>query len=110
MRVLPESLAAWGTRRFAATLQTEIGSLGPAVLQLKALSTTGHALDTGYSLTLMGAQDAGDTLQATIGVFFDEIVPGCSCGFEAEPQPAYGELSVTIDKTTARALIAPVRR
>ena len=102
---LPGSLAAWGTDRFPAALTAEVQSLGPQVLPLHRISTTGYPLETRLSVTFIAVQDTAEALQATVGVFFDEIVPGCSCGDEAEPQPAYGELSVTIDKTTGRALI-----
>ncbi len=110
MRRLPESLAAWGTNRFPDALTSELQSLGPEALPLHLISTTGYALDSFVTVNLIAARDAGDTLQITVGIFFEEIVPGCSCGDEAEPQPAYGELSVTIDKTTAQAAIAPVQR
>lgn len=108
--LLPKSLAAWGSGRFAATLQEEIQSLGPAALCLQALSSTGHPLDTGHSVTLMKVQEAGGHIRVTLGVFFEEIVPGCSCGYESDPEPAYGELSVTIDTATALASITPAAR
>jgi len=107
---LPLSLETWGSAAFAATLKAEVAALDPMDLCLHRLATTGHPLDTGVSVNLIGSRDAGSSLEIRLGIFFEEILPGCSCGFEPEPQPAYGELMLRIDRTTAQAQIEPVDR
>jgi hypothetical protein len=105
---LPASLAAWGTSAFADTLKAELAALGPGCLPLHRLASTGHALETRLALALLSARDSGGRIEARLGVHFDELLPGCSCGDEAEPQPAYGELALAIDKTSALLLLSIV--
>ena len=105
---LPLTLAAWGGDAFAATLKSELGALPPAELPLHRLASTGHALDTRVSVTLLESRETADAIEVRLGVLFEEILPGCSCGDEPEPQPGYGELTLQIDKATARAELAPI--
>ena len=42
-------------------------------------------------------------IQAKVGVFFNEIIGGCSCGDDPLSENAYCELQVSIDKVTAEA-------
>lgn len=108
MSQLPRSLAAWGSPAFAETLRTEVEALPPAELPLHRLANTGHALDAKVSVALLGSRETKDAIAVRLGCFFEEIVPGCSCGFEAEPQAAYGELQLRIDRATAQAEWEPV--
>lgn len=105
---LPLSLAAWGGDAFADTLKVEIRALSPKDLPLHRLASTGHALDTRVSVTLIEARETVDSIEARLGCFFEEILPGCSCGDEAEPQPAYGELMARIAKATALVRFVPI--
>jgi hypothetical protein len=107
---LPLSLAAWGSDIFAVTLKGEVIALTPAELPLHRLSSTGYVLDSGVTVTLLESRETDGTIEALLGVFFEEIVPGCSCGDEPEPQPVYGELVVRIDKVTAHAKLEPIER
>jgi hypothetical protein len=107
---LPLSLEAWGSDAFAATIKAEVAALEPLDLCLHRLATTGHPMDTRVSVTLIESRDAGTSLEIRLGVFFEEILPGCSCGFEPEPQPAYGELMLHIDRATAGAHFEPAER
>lgn len=100
---LPLALAAWGGDAFAPALKAEVQALGPAALPLHRLASTGHALDTRVSVTLIASRESDETIVARLGVFFEEILPGCSCGDEPEAQPAYGELVLRIDKATGLA-------
>jgi hypothetical protein len=105
---LPLSLAAWGGDAFGATLKAELGAVPATELPLHRLASTGHALDTRVSVTLLESRETDDAIEARLGVFFEEILPGCSCGDEPEPQPGYGELMLHIDRATARAELAPI--
>jgi hypothetical protein len=108
MMRLPRSLAAWGSDAFPATLADEVGTLYPTEVPLHRLASTGHALDTRLSVTLIGSRETDEGIGVRLGIFFEEILPGCSCGDEPEPRPAYGELVVHIDKASALARWEPV--
>jgi hypothetical protein len=105
---LPLSVAAWGSDAFAETLKVEVRALGADALPLHRLASTGHALDTKVSVTVIGARETAGFIEARLGCFFEEILPGCSCGDEAEPQPVYGELALRIERATALARFAPI--
>lgn len=108
MIYLPGSLAAWGSDAFAGTLGAEIRALAPSDLPLHRLASTGYALDSPLSITLIAAGESPGSITARLGCLFEEILPGCSCGDEAEPRPTYGELMLQIDRVTAQAEFIPV--
>lgn len=102
------SLRAWSSDAFARTLKDEIESLGAGALPLDRTTTHGGRADDGpITATVLRASDDGDAIQAEVGIFFGEILAGCSCGDEAQILNAYGELRVSIDKATAEAAFAP---
>jgi hypothetical protein len=100
---LPEATAAWGSDAFAETLVAEIHARGLDPRLLSRLSSSGYPLATGWFVQLVNATADEQTIVATIGVQLQEIDAGCSCGFEAEPRPAYGEIGLTIDRRTGSA-------
>jgi hypothetical protein len=105
---LPQALAAFGSPAFASTLKQELLALDPARLPLESATQQGGVVDTtNLDLTVLGARDEGDRLEARIGVFFAEIVGGCSCGDEPLCATAYGQLLVTIRKSDATAHFHP---
>lgn len=63
---------------------------------------------SSVTVTVLRAEEVEGKLQAKVGVFFTEILTGCSCGYEPEPQNAYCEISVWIDKTTGASGFALV--
>ena len=105
---LPRALAAWGGENFAAVLVGELAALGPGVLPLSALSDTGYALEDAVSLSLLEARQRDGAIDARLRVAFQQIQAGCSCGFEAEPTPAQGEIRVKILVGSAEAGISPI--
>lgn len=102
MPFLPDSLAAWRTGNFAATLARELAALPPDALPLPLLMGN-HTDDGNRQVMILKVTEENDTIEVDIGVFFEEISAGCSCGDEPPSQPAYGELSLTLDKQTAKA-------
>jgi hypothetical protein len=52
---------------------------------------------------LLHAADDPNSIRAKVGIFFDEILGGCSCGEEPASLQSYCELLVRIDKATAEA-------
>ncbi len=108
MTRLPRALAAWGSDDFAAVLAAEVESLGCGALPLSALTDTGYPLETGLSVSLIGSRAVDGGIEARLLVLFEQIAAGCSCGFEAEPEPATGELLARIDRDSAEVRFAAV--
>lgn len=104
MPIFIEVLRAWNTDAFAATLKSELEGLPPGTLPLlKGTSRGGLPDDRKITVMLLSTADAQDSIQARVGIFFTEIMAGCSCGDEPMSLQAYCELRVSIDKTTAEA-------
>lgn len=103
---LQDALPAWGTDAFAARLKGAIEVLPPGVLPLdRATAHGGRVDDTEVTATVIGAADAGARIEARVGVFFSEVIAGCSCGDEPFAVPAYCEMAVRIEKATGAAAI-----
>ena len=60
------------------------------------------------SVTVIEARERAGSIEVRLGVFFEETLPGCSCGDEAQPRPAYGELALRIERATSHAQFAPI--
>ncbi|HSH29461.1 MAG TPA: hypothetical protein VK971_06085 [Thiohalobacter sp.] len=103
---LSASLAAWGRTDFAEVLKDELSALGPDALPL--VTETGHADTRGLALTLIRQAEADDILQLRVGVFFQQILAGCSCGDDPASEPAYCELELVIDRSDGKAEILSV--
>jgi hypothetical protein len=109
MSRLPRSLIAWGTPAFEPTLKSEIESLPPGSLPLELATTQGGRVEGDQAtITVLQAEDAGDFIRARVGVFFTEVVGGCSCGDEPMPVQARCELAVEIAKADAVARFVPL--
>lgn len=97
------SLREWGGDNFARVLKQEIEALPLGTLPLQAgVAQGGIADDAGLTAMVLRTRDAGNAVEAVVGIFFTEIVAGCSCGDEPMALNAYCELQVTIDKHSAR--------
>jgi hypothetical protein len=59
--------------------------------------------EENLAVSVFSVADAGERIEAKIGVFFSEIMVGCSCGDNPLPTHAYCEMRVCIDKQTAQA-------
>lgn len=104
MPQLPLSLRAWLAESFSHALKSEIESLPAGSLPLEqGVSAGGRVDDSRITVTFLRSRDEGETIQADVGIFFDEIVGGCSCGDEPLVLNAYCEISVKIDKATGEA-------
>lgn len=98
------ALRDWGSDVFAETLKSEIMQLETGVLPLdKGGSLGGYVDDSEMSITIISVIGNEKTIEVRIGVFFRELLAGCSCGDEPSPENAYCEIRVTIDKATAEA-------
>jgi hypothetical protein len=107
---LPQSLRAWKTERFAQTLKAEIEALGADTLPLRDASThSGVVDDASRSISVLSSVDDDVTIQARVGVFFNEILAGCNCSEDPMPIASWCEVQVAIDKATAAASFRLVR-
>lgn len=101
---LADALQAWGTPAFASALAAELGRLEAARLPLGAGSGLGGRIEPGsVAVTVLGAADSPGQIHARVGVFFVEVVGGCSCGDEPVAHNAWCELRVRIDKASGAA-------
>ncbi len=99
---LPESVADWRKTSFTHTLKRELERLGPGGLPLQQGSSRGGPVDDrDIEVSVIRVADNADAIHARVGIFFSEIIAGCSCGDEPMAQNAYCELRVAIDKATA---------
>lgn len=106
---LPNSLCAWRTDAFGATLKGEIEGMSAGTLPLDAGTSRGGLVDDGdITATILTVTDDELSIICDIGVFFTEIVAGCSCGDEPDPINAYCRMRIRIDKTTAEAEIEQI--
>ncbi len=98
------SLRAWNTASFSETLKSEIEHLPAGALPLASGTAQGGMVDdSSIVATIIRFADIGDSIEANAGVFFTEIVGGCSCGDDPMAENAYCEMRVTIDRATAEA-------
>ena len=104
MPVLRRALVAWGTPAFVPALKSEIEALPAGSLPLDDATTQGGRVGgEPVTVTVLQTEDAGEAIHARLGVFFTEVVGGCSCGDEAWPLQAHCELQVEIAKADAAA-------
>ena len=101
--MLGNSVRAWNTGAFAEVLKADILALGAGVLPLQAAATGGSIDESDVGITVLGYSDSATQIQASIGVFFAEIIAGCSCGDDPAPLTAYCELQVSINKANGQA-------
>lgn len=98
---VPDSLRAWGGPEFETTLKRELEAVAPGNLPLARATRTGYVEDSHLSLSVIHAAADGAVIHARIGVFFHEILAGCSCGDDPLLEPAYCELEIAIDRMSA---------
>jgi len=105
----PKALRAWKSDAFGPTLKGEIEAMTADTLPLHAGTSQGGLVDDGkLAATVLTVADDERFIVADVGIFFSEIVGGCSCGDEPESINAYCRMRIRIDKTTAEARIHPV--
>lgn len=101
---LVAALRDWGTPRFEQTLKHTLEQLAPADLPLSRARNAGGLIeDTRLAVTVISTDAALQAIHVRLGIFFSELVGGCSCGDEPYSQPVYCQLQVSIDRQTAEA-------
>ena len=102
-------MQAWQSDAFARALKDEIERLDAGTLPLsKETSRGGLVDDANITAMVLTSADDEQSIVADVGVFFTEIVAGCSCGDEPDAINAYCQLRIRIDKASAEAEIRVV--
>lgn len=100
------ALGAWRSDGFGDALNREIRDLGTGVLPLASGVLQGGIVDgSSIRVTILRLADDDRAVHVEVGVFFTEVVGGCSCGDEPYESPAWCRLRISIDKATAEAEI-----
>ncbi len=89
---------------FTHSLKAAIESLAPGSLPLHQFTTQGGLVDDSHiTATIMQIDKHKKHIHARVGIFFSEVVGGCSCGDDPYSVNAYAELLVVIDPNSAEA-------
>ena len=97
--------------QFEKALKRELENLPAGSLPLEqGTSRGGFVDDSDISVSVINTQQSGNSIQAKVGVFFTEIIVGCSCGDEPIAENAYCEMLVCIDQTTSEAEFVIIRQ
>jgi hypothetical protein len=98
-------LDAWHDATFPAALKQTLELLPAKALPLQQATTQGGLVAaTGHEVTVLQVKGTDDRIHAETGVFFNEIVGGCSCGDDPLEARAYCRMAVDIDRQTGEAL------
>ena len=114
MMKLTQSVAAWNTPAFGATLVDEIQALGPRHPELQhllqaGLAQTSAVTDDPISVYLLSIQEQDGRIQVRLGVFYAGIIAGCSCADDPSPVDSlteHCELLLEMDAATGDARVS----
>ena len=92
---------------FARQLKYELEHLQPGTLPLEQATTQGGQVDdSNIAANVIEVREHGDWVCARVGIFFNEVVGGCSCGDDPLSVNAYCQIQVSIDRASAEAEFA----
>jgi len=101
---LVDSVGAFGTPTFAEVLRRELLALPDGVLPIEG--EQGGLVDpASLGVTLLSSRADAERIEIAVGVFYTEIVGGCSCGDEPFGVNGYTELRLRIERADGGALI-----
>lgn len=111
---LTQSVAAWRSPSFAATLVKEIQALGPGHPELQpllqaCLAHTSAVADEPLGVYLLSSHEQDGRILARLGVFYAGIVAGCSCADDPSPVDSmteHCEVLLEIDAATGDTHLA----
>ncbi len=105
---LPETLRAWGTPDFPATLKRELARHADELPLQQALTGTSAVSDEAITVVLLAAHADAAQIHAKVGIFFSGILAGCSCADDPTPveaQTEYCELQLGIGQLNGATTI-----
>ena len=92
---------------FARQLKHELEHLQAGTLPLEQATTQGGQVDdSNIAANVIEVREHGDWICARVGIFFNEVVGGCSCGDDPLSVNAYCQIQVSIDRASAEAEFA----
>jgi hypothetical protein len=104
MARLTKSLRSQGSEAFRQTLKAELEGLASGTLPLeKGCSRGGVADDREIAVRVLDVKQGERFIRARVGVFFSEVVAGCSCRDDPLTESAYCEMELAIDRESAEA-------
>lgn len=99
MLAFPETARCFGTPAFHAAFQRDIATWAKSVHGLSFLAEQGGQVPPqSIAVTLLAHEADTDRITLRAGVFFTELVGGCSCGDEPFETPGYRELTLSIER------------
>ena len=99
---LIQSLNNWGGEEFNAAFKQEVESLKNGDLPLsKGASISGYVDDSNLSVNIQNTSDTDSEITVEFGIFFGEIVIGCSCHDDPPVENSYCEMKAVINKESA---------
>lgn len=109
MLQLPQSLAAWNTPQFESVLKNELEQVDGKLLPLQqGLARSSYALTDNFSISIITVSDEPDCIRVKAGIFYQGIIPGCSCADDPTPideMTEYCVVQLDIDRRTAETAI-----
>ena len=94
---LVDSVGAFGAPAFPEVLKRELLALPDGILPIAG--EQGGLIDpASLEVTLLSSRADAERIEVDVGVFFTEIVGGCSCGDEPFGVNGYLELSLRIER------------
>ncbi len=110
MVMLKASIADWGSDRFATTFKHEVERLKNGDLPLtQGASISGYVDDEHLSVIMKHYSETDDELIVEFGIFFSEIIAGCSCGDDAPKENSYCDMRAVINKESTEALFEVIK-
>ncbi|MES9855549.1 MAG: glucosamine--fructose-6-phosphate aminotransferase [Sedimenticola sp.] len=104
MTTLINTLRDWQTDSFNQTLKNELTSLKPGTLPLHFGTTQGGIVDdSDIAVTVLKSSDDGESIFIKVGIFFNEVIGGCSCGDDPLTASANCVMEIRIDKKRGEA-------
>lgn len=104
MPKLTQSLAAWNTSAFSATLQQELEQLDPHLLPLQqGLKMSSYLLDRPIQVMIISSEQQQSQIVAKVGIFYKGMLAGCNCSDDPSPVDEvmeHCEVWVNIDLVT----------
>ena len=101
---LPETMRASQLENFAEIFKAEVQNLHVDDLPIQLATTQGGLVDNDdVKWMVLTLSETDDQVQVRTGVFFSEVVGGCSCGDDPYRSTGYCEMLVVIDKRNGAA-------
>lgn len=106
---LAAAVRAWGTPDFADVLKRELaGKAGRLPLQ-QALAHSSSVAETPITVLIDETDEHDGKIRATVGIFYEGIVAGCSCADDPTPNNLNTEhcrLLLEIDSSSAECSVS----